>query len=171
MKFGIQVNAHFPPEIDASRTLDFIIQQVGLAKKGGFDGIFAAQHYALGSGERMFQPIPLLARLAADAPGMTLGTSIFLLSLHNPLDAAELTANLDLISGGRFAFGVGQGYRDVEFDSFGIPRRHRATRLEEAVKVIRRLWCEDNVTWEGKHFSLREVTINPKPLQQPGHPI
>ena len=141
------------------------------ARDNGFDGIFASHHYALGTSERMFQPIPLLARLAAEATGMTMGTAVYLLSLHNPVEAAELTATLDIITGGRFVFGVGQGYRDEEFTSFGIPKSSRGRRMEEAVKVIRRLWAEDNVTWEGEYFPLKGVSINPKPVQQPGPPI
>ena len=102
----------------------------------------------------MFQPIPLLARLAADAPGMTMGTAVFLLSLHSPVEAAEATATLDIIASGKFAFGVGQGYRDTEFASFGIPKANRGERMAEAVKVIRMLWAEDNVTWDGEYFQL-----------------
>jgi alkanesulfonate monooxygenase SsuD/methylene tetrahydromethanopterin reductase-like flavin-dependent oxidoreductase (luciferase family) len=144
---------------------------VRAAREVGFDGIFASHHYALGTTEGMFQPIPLLARLAAEAEGMTLGTAVFLLSMHNPVEVAELTATLDIIAGGRFVLGVGQGYRDVEFASFGIPKSSRGGRMEEAVKVIRKLWAEDNVTWEGRYFPLSNVTINPKPVQQPGPPI
>jgi alkanesulfonate monooxygenase SsuD/methylene tetrahydromethanopterin reductase-like flavin-dependent oxidoreductase (luciferase family) len=151
--------------------LEYALRQVRAAREVGFDGIFASHHYALGTTEGMFQPIPLLARLAAEAEGMTLGTAVFLLSMHNPVEVAELTATLDIIAGGRFVLGVGQGYRDVEFASFGIPKSSRGGRMEEAVKVIRKLWAEDNVTWEGRYFPLKDVTINPKPVQQPGPPI
>ena len=171
MKFGVQVNVHFSTDLDPSTAFDYAVKQTKAAAKGGFDGIFAAHHYALGVGESMFQPLPLLARLAAEAPGMTIGTAIYLLSLHNPVEAAELSATLDVITGGKFAFGVGQGYREVEFASFGIPRNDRGGRLDEAVAMIRRLWTEDNVDWQGDHFNLPGVTINPKPIQQPGPPI
>ena len=171
MKFGINVNVHFSTELGAPKAFGNALLCVKAAKKGGFDGIFAAHHYALGTGEAMFQPMPLLARFAAEATGMTMGTSIYLLSLHNPVEAAEQAATLDIITGGRFVFGVGQGYRDVEFSSFGIPKSGRSGRLEEAVQVIRKLWAEDDVTWEGDHFPLEGVTINPKPVQQPGPPI
>jgi len=97
-----------------------------------------------------------------------MGTAIFLLNLHNPLEAADITATLDIITGGRFVLGVSQGYRDIEFDTFGISRSSRGERLEEAVMVLRRLWTEDDVTWQGKYFSLNRVTINPKPLQPSG---
>ena len=66
---------------------------------------------------------------------------------------------------------MSKGYRDVEFAAFGIPKSSRSGRLEEAVPLLRRLWAEDDVTWNGKYFSLDRVTINPKPLQQPGPAI
>jgi alkanesulfonate monooxygenase SsuD/methylene tetrahydromethanopterin reductase-like flavin-dependent oxidoreductase (luciferase family) len=171
LKFGIDLYPHFGADLSGPRALEYALRQVRAAREVGFDGIFASHHYALGTTEGMFQPIPLLARLAAEAEGMTLGTAVFLLSMHNPVEVAELTATLDIIAGGRFVLGVGQGYRDVEFASFGIPKSSRGGRMEEAVKVIRKLWAEDNVTWEGRYFPLKDVTINPKPVQQPGPPI
>ena len=171
MKFGVDLYPHFSTELDASTAFQYALRQVQTAREAGFDGIFASHHYVMGASEQMFQPVPLLARLAAEAPGMTLGTAVFLLSLHSPVEAAELTATLDIIAGGRFVFGVGQGYRRAEFDSFGIPRRDRGGRMEEAIQVVRKLWAEENVTWQGSHFHLDGVTINPKPVQQPGPPI
>ena len=162
---------HFGNDLSPPRAFEYAVRQVRAARESGFDGIFASHHYALGASEAMFQPIPLLARLAAEASGMTMGTAVFLLSLHNPVEAAEATATLDIITGGKFVFGVGQGYRDVEFASFGIPKASRGRRMVEAVKVIRRLWAEDNVTWDGENFQLQGVTINPKPIQQPGPAI
>ena len=171
MKFGVDLYPHFSTDLSGPKAFEYAVRQVQAAKETGFDGIFASHHYALGATERMFQPIPLLARLAAEGKGMTFGTAVYLLGLHNPVEAAELTATLDIITGGKFAFGVGQGYRDVEFASFGIPKRDRGRRMMEALEVIRRLWVEDNVTWEGEFFPLKGVTINPKPVQQPGPPI
>ena len=75
MKFGVQVNVHFSTYLDPSTAFDYAVKQTKAVKEGGFDGIFAAHHYALGVGESMFQPMPLLARLAAEAPGMTMGTA------------------------------------------------------------------------------------------------
>ena len=171
MKFGIDLYPHFSVDLSGPMAFEYAIRQVRAAHKGGFDGIFASHHYALGTTEQMFQPIPLLARLAAEAPGMTLGTAVFLLSMHSPLEAAELMATLDIIAGGRSVFGVGQGYRDVEFAAMGIPKATRGDRLREAVEVVRRLWAEDNVTWKGRYFRMEGVTINPKPIQRPGPPI
>lgn len=171
MKFGLDLYPHFGMDLPAPLAFDHAVQQVQAAHANGFDGIFASHHYLLGTTEQMFQPVPLLSRLAADAPGMTFGTAVFLLSLHNPVEVAELVATMDIICGGKFVLGVGQGYRDAEFSSFGIPKASRGSRLEEAVEVIRKLWSADHVTWDGRYFPLNDVTINPKPIQQPGPPI
>lgn len=119
----------------------------------------------------MFQPLVLLAYAAGVAPGLYLGTSVFLLPLHHPVEVAEQTASLDVLCGGRFLFGIGLGYRDAEFAAFGIEKGSRRQRAAEAVQLIRQLWAEDDVTFTGKVFQVKGATIRPKPIQQPGPPI
>jgi alkanesulfonate monooxygenase SsuD/methylene tetrahydromethanopterin reductase-like flavin-dependent oxidoreductase (luciferase family) len=102
---------------------------------------------------------------------MYLGTSIFLLPLHHPVMVAEYISTLDNLSGGKVLFGVGQGYRDNEFNSFGIDKRQRRARLVEALEVVRKLWTGAAVTFHGQHFHLDQVTSLPMPLQRPGPPI
>lgn len=171
MKFGVDLYPHFPVELGGPTAFEYALKMVQAARDNGFDGIFASHHYALGATEGMFQPLPLLARLAGEAPGMTFGTAVYLLSMDNPVEAADLSSTMDIVTGGKFVFGVGQGYRDVEFASFGIPKATRGKRMEEAVGLVRRLWAEDHVTHEGIYFSAKDVTINPKPIQKPGPPI
>ena len=117
------------------------------------------------------QPLPVLARVAAEIGEMTLGTGIMLLALQHPVDVAESLATLDVICGGRLVFGVGLGYRDVEFDAFGIPRGRRLSRFLEALDVVRLLWTEDSVTFHGEHFHLEDVGLTMKPRQKPRPPI
>ena len=171
MRFGVDLYPIISADLTGPVAFEYALRMVRAARDGGFDGVFASHHYATGARERMFQPLPLLARMAAEAPGMTFGTAVYLLSLNRPLDVAEQTATLDIITGGKLVFGVGQGYRDVEFESLGVPKRERSRRMEEAVRVLRKLWSEDDVDWDGEFFHLRGVTINPKPVQQPGPPV
>src|SRR5919206_427534 len=79
-------------------------------------------------------------RRGAAAGEMSLGTGVLLLPLHAPVDVAEQVATLDVITGGRFIFGAGLGYRDVENAAFGIDPRARVGRMEEGIEVIERLW-------------------------------
>ena len=81
-------------------------------------------------------------------------TGVFLLSLHNPVEIAEQTATLEVITGGRFIFGVGVGNRDIPCAEFGVVPEHRGARTGESIQVIKLLWTEDEVTYQGQHFSL-----------------
>jgi alkanesulfonate monooxygenase SsuD/methylene tetrahydromethanopterin reductase-like flavin-dependent oxidoreductase (luciferase family) len=73
--------------------------------------------------------------------------------------------------GWRFRLGVGLGYREAEYDAFGVDRADGPGRLVECVEIIERLWTEDAVSYEGEHFQLEDVTIRPKPVQNPRPPI
>jgi hypothetical protein len=99
----------------------------------GFSSIWASQHY-LSDPFTYFQPIPTLARLAADARGMILGTGVLLLPLHHPVEIAEQLATLDVISDGRLVFGVGLGYRDVENRALGQDPKDRVSCLVEGAR-------------------------------------
>ena len=171
MRFGILLSIAYPGEMDPVQMYRDICQQAQTAAKYNFEALFAAHHYLTGPDSAKLQPLPILAHLAGLVPGLYIGTSIFLLPLHQPVDIAEQTATLDILSGGKFLFGVGQGYRDTEFQSFGVEKRHRKQRLVEGIQVIRKLWAEDNVTFHGQFFHLDGVSIAPKPLQRPGPPI
>jgi alkanesulfonate monooxygenase SsuD/methylene tetrahydromethanopterin reductase-like flavin-dependent oxidoreductase (luciferase family) len=113
----------------------------------------------------------MLQRLAAEVEGLWVGTNLVLLPLHNPVELAEIGAFLDVITGGRFMLGVGLGYRTEEFAVFKVPMAERVSRLTEGVEIIRRLWTEDRVTHHGRHWQLDDVSIQPRPLQQPRPPI
>jgi alkanesulfonate monooxygenase SsuD/methylene tetrahydromethanopterin reductase-like flavin-dependent oxidoreductase (luciferase family) len=170
MRFGIGLSVqHLPEDPQGARFQDHV-EQVRLARAVGFHSVWASQHY-LSDPFTYFQPIPTLARLAADAAGMTLGTGVLLLPLHHPVEVAEQLATLDVITGGRFVFGAGLGYRDVENEALGLDPRGRVGRLEEGLDLVERLWNGEPVTYQGKHFQLRDVRISLRPLQRPRPPI
>ena len=171
MRFGVMLIGPYEGEMEPAEMYQQSLLQAKTAAENNFDALFTAQHYVSGPAAAMMQPLVLLANLAAAAPGMYLGTALYLLPLHHPVAVAEQTATMDIISGGKFLFGVGQGYRDQEFQSFGIRKRDRRRRMAEGVEIIRKLWSEDNVTFDGEFTQLKDVTIAPKPIQQPGPPI
>ena len=100
----------------------------------------------------MLQITPLMAYLLREAQGMTIGGNILLLPLLNPVHVAEEAATLDVLSGGNFVLGVGLGYRQGEFDAFGISLKDRAPRFVESIALMRRLWTEERVTFEGRFY-------------------
>jgi alkanesulfonate monooxygenase SsuD/methylene tetrahydromethanopterin reductase-like flavin-dependent oxidoreductase (luciferase family) len=170
MKFGLGLSVQHSPDDSQSRRFQDHLEQVRLAAAVGFDSVWASQHY-LSAPFTYFQPIPVLSRVAAEAGSMSLGTGVLLLPLHHPVDVAEQIATLDTICGGRFIFGVGLGYRDVENRALGLSPRARVGRLTESLEVIERLWTGEPVSYAGRHFTLEDVRISLPPQQRPRPPI
>jgi probable F420-dependent oxidoreductase len=139
------------------------------AEAAGFDSVWLGEHHASGT----FYPTPLLglAAVAARTRRVRLGTAVLLLPLHHPLLVAEEAAMVDVISGGRLVLGVGAGYAPEEFEAFGVSVRERGSRLDEAAPLIDRLWREEAVTHEGRHYRLTNATVRPRPVQRPRPPI
>lgn len=144
MKFGISVMPQHPRTDPPVPRFRQCVQQTVLARDAGFDAIASGHHY-LSPPYQALQNVPLLCRLAADSGDMTLITGIILLPLLNPVQVAEEIATLDVICGGRLIFGVGLGYREVEFEAFGVNPREKVGRMLEALELIKRLWTEDTI--------------------------
>jgi len=117
------------------------------------------------------EPLTLLAALSGVTRTMRLGTMVLVLPLRNPVSFAKAWATLDLLSGGRSILGVGVGWHEEEFALMGVPHRERGRRMEECLEIVLALWARDRVTYEGRYYRLQDVTIDPKPLQQPHPPI
>lgn len=85
---------------------------------------------------------------------------------------AKVTSTLDVLSNGRLIFGVGIGGENPpEFYANGINVRQRASRTDEGIALLKRLWTEANVTHHGRHYRVTEISLEPRPLQQPHPPI
>lgn len=169
LQFGLAIMNDFPPGVVPADRIAALREQVRAARDAGISSIWVLQHY-LGNMPTL-QPVPLLAALAQDAGDMALGTNMFILPLRHPVEVAEEFATLDHITGGRAIAGFGMGYRENEFESFGVPMDERVGRYEESVNLIRRLWTGDSTTFEGKHFRIEDQRISLVPVQQDGPPI
>jgi alkanesulfonate monooxygenase SsuD/methylene tetrahydromethanopterin reductase-like flavin-dependent oxidoreductase (luciferase family) len=169
MQFGLHAFGHHRSDRPADENFTELLEQVRVAEQVGFDLVWAGHHYMM-TDRQKFQVVPAMARIAGEAGDMQVGTA-FLLPLHHPIVVAEQFATLDAITGGRAIIGPVAGYRDIEFDSLDIDKLDRVGRLHEGVEVIKRLWTEDAVTFDGEHFSFEDVTITPKPVQDPRPPI
>lgn len=163
------VNQHPPADSLADRWSE-LLMQVRLARSLGFDLIVFGQHFLIGE-FAMLQPAIAVARAAAEAGSMRLGVSIYLLPLLNPVQVAEEAASLDVITGGRFIFGVGLGYREVEDNAFGVGKGQRVRRLRDHLRVIRQLWAGEPATLDTPYCRLDGVRIGLRPLQRPGPPV
>ncbi|MBV1904546.1 MAG: LLM class flavin-dependent oxidoreductase [Pseudomonadales bacterium] len=136
----------------------------------GFDVLSAGEHVSFHG------PIGNTYITLSVAAGATeriqLMSAIVLLPLYPAALAAKLGAALDNASNGRYQFGIGVGGENPkEFEACGIPVKERGARATEALQVIRKLWTEETVTFDGKFNTLNGVGINPRPIQQPGPPI
>ena len=171
MKVGLFVTNQQRLGADMVSALLDQIAMVRHARDRGWDSLFSGQHYLNEGDNKQLQIVPFLARLAAEAGEMTLGLGVLLLNLHNPVYTAETVASLDVISGGKLVFGVGLGYREVEFDAFAVPKGERVKRFEEYLTLIERLWTEESVSHESATCRLQGVRMNIRPVQQPRPPI
>jgi alkanesulfonate monooxygenase SsuD/methylene tetrahydromethanopterin reductase-like flavin-dependent oxidoreductase (luciferase family) len=86
---------------------------------------------------------------------MTIGPNILILPPLNPMHVAEEAATLDVLSGGNYILGVGLGYRQPEFDAFGISFSERAPRFNESIALMRRLWTEERVSHKDRFYGQR----------------
>lgn len=174
MKFGLHLNVEHRRNSSSVQVFEARLDQVRATRDNGFNTISFGQHYSVSpypDTPIRFQTVPVLARLAAEAKDMLIATNVLLLPYFNPVEIAEQIATLDIICNGRFAFGVGIGWRAFEFHALGIPIGERVSRFEESLEVIKRLWTEDAVNFHGKYFGLDGISMSLKPLQKPHPPI
>jgi alkanesulfonate monooxygenase SsuD/methylene tetrahydromethanopterin reductase-like flavin-dependent oxidoreductase (luciferase family) len=144
-------------------TVELVAQ---LARWGTFDNI-RAQHHWLSHPTIWIEPFPLLARLAAVSGHMQLSTSILKLALHNPVELAHQVATLDQMCNGRFVLGIGTGYQQEELAAVGATRAERAARLEECLELMKALWTGEEVTHNGKYWTVDNVRMGYTPVQKP----
>ncbi|MBI2205262.1 MAG: LLM class flavin-dependent oxidoreductase [Candidatus Rokubacteria bacterium] len=171
MKFGLYSSIANPPRGEhLDRAIDETIAEAQLAESCGFDSCFFGEHHQDKDG---FLPSPLIVATAVAAKTRTLrvGTSVILLPLHHPVRVAEDVITLDLVSKGRVILGVGIGYQPADFRAFAVPMEDRLARFEEGVEVIRKSWTGEPFAFRGKHYTLEDVRITPRPYQRPGPPL
>jgi len=139
----------------------------------GWDGVWLADHF-MPNAEDTSQPWPeawtTMGALAATVPRIRLGTLVTGNTYRHPAVLAKMAATVDHISGGRLVLGIGSGWQENEHEKYGIPFHTvagRLRRLDEACEVIRRLFTEDSVTFDGKYYRLTDAPLVPKPMQDP----
>lgn len=139
----------------------------------GFEYVSAGEHYMRGNPPSPTSvSLPVLAVAAGATERIRLVSSVLLVPFYHPTVLAKLTATLDIASNGRLTLGIGVGGEfPVEFEAAGLNAKQRGRRTNECLDVLRRLWTEEHVSYQGRHFELSDVTINPHPNQKPHPPI
>lgn len=169
MRFGITVPKIYDPSSRDPYGKTFDLCRV--AEDLGYDFCAVGHHSFTPGGGTESAPFVFLAALAARTSTIRLATAIYLLPLHHPAAIAEQLATLDVVSNGRAIMGVGAGYRDYEFNAFGVDIHKRGARMNEAMKAIRAAFTEGRWNHEGEFWSLRDLPLQPTPIQPNGPPM
>jgi F420-dependent oxidoreductase-like protein len=143
------------------------------AESSGFRALWVSDHLFLGSeavATDCLEAWTLLAALAVDTKTIRIGPMVTSQSYRNPALLAKIAAGVDHMSGGRLEFGVGAGWKEVEYKAYGYEfpdAPTRLTQLVETLEICTRLWKEPKATYRGKHYRIEEAVCSPKPLQKP----
>lgn len=187
--YGLDGLYHGPerasPHLSSDHRITVGVSPVGLYPFGVppasvlFDFATTAEHLGFASlwlGDHLVFHVPVLesltflAAIAARTERLKLGTSVYLMPLRHPTLVAKMTSTVDVLSAGRLIFGIGIGGENPgEFEANDTTVRHRASRADESLGVLKRLWTESQVTHHGRHYQFSDITLEPKPLQTP-HP-
>ncbi len=147
--------------------LDFNVEAEAL----GFHSSFSVEHHFTGWNQ-VSATLMLLMALAMRTKTLRLGTAVIVLPWHNPVLLAEQAATLDLVSDGRFDFGIGKGYRHSEFKGFQIPPEEAEARYEEAIEIMTRSWTtRDRFSCRGRFWHFEDIVVEPPPAQRPHPPF
>jgi alkanesulfonate monooxygenase SsuD/methylene tetrahydromethanopterin reductase-like flavin-dependent oxidoreductase (luciferase family) len=172
MEFGLLYDFRNPPpwHVPSAQLYAETFEQIKIAEQVGWDSIWVTEHHFT---DDAYLPDvnTAAAAIAAITERVKIGHSVLLLPLHDPLHVAEAGAVIDIISNGRFIFGPGLGYKLDEFEAFGVNRRHRPSIMDESMELITRAWTEDKFSFEGRHFQVKDLSVTPRPVQQPRPPI
>jgi probable F420-dependent oxidoreductase len=113
------------------------------------------------------EPFVVFGYLAAAAPQLELVTGVIILPQRQTALVAKQAAEVDILTSGKFRLGVGTGWNAVEYEALGMNFHNRGKRLEEQILVLRKLWTERTVTFEGQYHRITAAGINPLPVQRP----
>ena len=166
MKFGLFIMG------TRSGNYQDILDQVQYAEELGFDAVILAERHFRHSDLLYPSPFSMAGAIAAKTTWIRIGTAARILPLDHPLHIAQDAAMLDLLSGGRLDFGATRASLDEECHLvFHSPLDESRGRFEEALEVIVKAWTEERFSYDGKYYTIQEVSVFPQPLQKPHPPI
>ncbi len=165
MQFGLLL-PHFGEHASRSRVLD----GARLAEDLGFDSVWVRDHLIFhphgmeGTDRTFYEAFLSLAAISSITQRIILGTGTVIPHRH-PIHLAQCAAILSFYSGGRVILGFGAGNFDHEFEAIGLGGIFRPDLVEENVQILRRLWTEDHVSFQGRFYHFEEVELHPKPVK------
>ena len=186
MEFGFSLPGRGP-----LAGIDVVLKLAEKADALRFDSLFVTDHIVMpassaksvypyttsgqfpgGLAQDYLEPLATLSHLAHATKRAKLGISVLVIPYRNPLLAAKMLATIDVLSKGRVILGAGVGWLREEFEALGAPPfEERGAVTEEYIKLMRTAWTTDPVSFESKHYSVRDVHVLPKPVQRGGIPV
>ena len=168
-EFGIQIEPQF------GFTYRDVLDIARDAEAAGFTSLWLSDHLFLNAdavATNCLEAWTLLAALAQSTTRLRLGTLVTCQSYRNPALLAKIAAGLDHMSDGRLEFGIGAGWKEVEYRAYGYefpPPGTRIAQLVDTIEICRRMWTEERATYRGTHYRIDDALCAPKPVQRP-HP-
>jgi alkanesulfonate monooxygenase SsuD/methylene tetrahydromethanopterin reductase-like flavin-dependent oxidoreductase (luciferase family) len=175
MEFGLLLHTRqLIRSEDAAKSFDQLWSDASQAEELGFDHIWLGDSVTVLDKARG-DCLTTMAALAARTEKIRLGAVPMLAALRNPVLLAHALATIDVISKGRVLVGVSVGptrdYIQRQFAACGVPPQEKAGRLSECIEIMRRLWSEKTIAYDGRYYKLNDVGILPRPVQPGGIPI
>jgi len=165
IKFGIAVGAYSAGVPSGRELADF----AQTAEAVGFDSVQVGDHIQWHA--PIIEATVLLATFAAVTTRVRIASDVIILPLRDPVLIAKTVASLDVLSGGRMIFGVGVGGdHPGEYAAMRVPLAERGARANESLEIVRGLWANERFSYAGRHYTVQDVGIAPRPLQ-PSLPI
>ncbi|MEX2100270.1 MAG: TIGR03619 family F420-dependent LLM class oxidoreductase [Acidimicrobiia bacterium] len=166
MQYGIHL-----PQYGRTAGLEAISRAARHAEELGFDHVWVSDHIVHPAAQEypspyLYDPLVTLTWAAAVTERIGLGTSVLVVSQHNPLWLANALASLDSLSRGRLTIGVGVGWSEAEFTALGYSFDDRGSRTDEIIEIFRTVWRDDPASFDGAHYSFEDIRLLPKPAHE-----
>jgi probable F420-dependent oxidoreductase len=184
MKFGV-----FLPISGRAASRRTLMQAARQAESLGYDSVWAADRiiipwkidtvypyskestFIVPPDRPFFEPLTCLAFLAGCTEKIQLGMSVLVLPYRHPLYWAKIATTIDHLSTGRFIMGIGVGWMQEEFAAMGVPFKERGKISDEQLSLLKQLWQDEHVTFQGSQYQFEDIAFSPKPYQKPRIPI
>ena len=163
--------------IETTEQWQAILSVARKIEAAGYESVWVYDHFhtvPVPTQEVTYEAWTLMAALAATTKTVRLGQMCTCNGYRHPAYLAKVAASIDAISGGRLEMGIGAGWYEHEFNGYGYPFPKPSVRigeLREAVEIMQRMWTEDEVYFDGKHYKLDGAICRPKPVQSPHIPF
>lgn len=168
IQFGFILPSEFRSKLNRPTLVEDLNNALDLIT-GHFDSAWMIDHLQFGEND-VLEGFTALTYLSALHPQLKFGNSVLCQSFRNPALLAKMTATLQFMSGGRFILGLGAGWHEEEYKSYGyeFPSAPvRVEQLEEAIQIIQKMWHEEAATFKGQHYRVIEACCEPRPAPVP----